>query len=120
MAQYPHFLANRWKSAKSGHFEGREAGKYHINLFCSGLLPTPFIIFPPSLFHLKLFLVITHSQRASPLAQSVNNLPAMQETQEIQVQSLVREDPLEEDMATHSSILARKIPRTEEPGRLQS
>ena len=33
---------------------------------------------------------------------------------------LVREDPLEEEMATHSSILAREIPRTEEPGRLQS
>ena len=36
-----------------------------------------------------------------------------------QVQSLVREDPLEKDMATHSSILAWKIPWTEEPGRLQ-
>ena len=54
------------------------------------------------------------------MAQSVNNLPAMQETQEIQVQSLVREDPPGEDMATHSSILAWKIPQTEEPGRLQS
>ena len=38
----------------------------------------------------------------------------------MQVQSLGREDPLEEGMATHSSILARKIPRTEEPGGLQS
>ena len=45
------------------------------------------------------------------------NLPAMQETR---VQSLGREDPLEKEMATHSSILAWKIPRTEEPGRLQS
>ena len=36
------------------------------------------------------------------------------------VQSLGREDPLEKEMATHSSILAWKIPRTEEPGRLQS
>ena len=44
----------------------------------------------------------------------------MQEAQEMQVQSLDREDPLEKEMATHSSILARKIPRTEEHGRLQS
>ena len=45
------------------------------------------------------------------------NLPAMQE---IQVQSLAGEDPLEEEMATHSSVLAWKIPQTEELGRLQS
>ena len=50
----------------------------------------------------------------------VRNLPVMQDTQERQVQSLDREDPLEEGMATHSSILAWKIPWTEEPGRLQS
>ena len=47
----------------------------------------------------------------------VNNPPAAQETQ---VQSLGREDPLEKEMATHSSILAGKIPWTEELGRLQS
>ena len=47
----------------------------------------------------------------------VKNLPAMQETW---VSSLGREDPLEEGMATHSSILAWRIPRTEEPGRIQS
>ena len=45
------------------------------------------------------------------------NLPAMQETQ---VQSLGREHPLKEIMATHSSILAWRIPWTEEPGRLLS
>ena len=44
----------------------------------------------------------------------------MQETQEMQVQSLGQEDHLEEGMATHSSILAWKIPWTEEPGGLQS
>ena len=38
----------------------------------------------------------------------------------MRVQSLGREDPLEEEMATHSSILARRISRTEEPGKLQS
>ena len=47
----------------------------------------------------------------------VKNLPIMQETQ---VQSLGQEDPLEKEMATHSSILACKIPLTEEPGGLQS
>ena len=49
--------------------------------------------------------------------QTVKNLPAMQE---IQVQSLGQEDPLEEEMTTHSSILAWRIPWTEEPGGLQS
>ena len=44
----------------------------------------------------------------------------MQEIQETQVQSLAREDPLEEKMATHSITLAWEIPRTEEPGGLQS
>ena len=51
------------------------------------------------------------------VAQTIKNLPAMQETQ---VQSLGQEDPLEEGMATHSSILAWRIPWTEEPGGLQS
>ena len=44
----------------------------------------------------------------------------MQETQEMRVRSLGLEDPLKEEMATHSSILARIIPWTEEPGGLQS
>ena len=50
----------------------------------------------------------------------VKNLPAMQEPQELWVRSLGLEDPLEEGMATHSSILAWRIPWTEEPGRPQS
>ena len=50
-------------------------------------------------------------------AQKVENLPAIQGPQ---VQSLGPEDPLEKEMATHSSILAWRIPRTEEPGGLQS
>ena len=53
----------------------------------------------------------------SLVAQRVKSLPAMQETW---VQSLGQEDPLEKEMATHSSILAWRIPWTEEPGRLQS
>ena len=54
------------------------------------------------------------------MAQQVKNPPAMQETQEIQVRSLAQEDSLEKEMATHSSILALRIPWTEKPGRLQS
>ena len=51
------------------------------------------------------------------VAQTAKNLPTMQETQ---VRSLGQEDPLEKDMATHSSILASRIPWTEEPDGLQS
>ena len=50
------------------------------------------------------------------MTQTAKNLPAVQETQ---VQSLGQEDPLEKEMATHSSILAWRIPWREEPGRLQ-
>ena len=50
----------------------------------------------------------------------VKNSPAKQKMQETQVQSQGREDPLEEGMATHSSILAWRIPWTEEPDGLQS
>ena len=55
--------------------------------------------------------------RNSLVAQSAKNLPAVQETW---VQSLSQEDPLEKEMATHSSILAQKILWIEEPGELQS
>ena len=55
--------------------------------------------------------------QVSLVTQTVKHLPAMRETQ---VRSLGREDPLEKEMATHSSTLAWKIPWTEEPGRLQS
>ena len=54
---------------------------------------------------------------ASLVTQKVKNLPAMQETK---VLPLGQEDPLEKGMATHSSILARRIPWTEESGKLQS
>ena len=52
----------------------------------------------------------------SRMAQTLTNVPAIQETGSIPGS----EDPLEEEMATHSSILAWRIPWTEEPGRLQS
>ena len=54
--------------------------------------------------------------RASLIARSVKNLPAVQETW---VRFLGREDPPEKEMVTHWSILAWKVPRTEEPGGLQ-
>ena len=54
---------------------------------------------------------------ASLVTQMVKNLPAVQETR---IRSLGQEDPLEKGMAIHSSILAWRIPRTEEPGELQS
>ena len=54
---------------------------------------------------------------ASLVAQRLKRLPPMQETW---VRSLGREDPLEKEMATHSSILAWRIPWTEKPSRLQS
>ena len=58
-----------------------------------------------------------HIDRASLVAQKVKHLLAMWETH---VRSLGWEDPLEKEMTTHSSILAWRIPWTEEPGRLQS
>ena len=64
----------------------------------------------------KLYMNITQAV-VSLVAQSVKNLPA---TQEIWVQSLGQEDPLEKEMATHSSVLAWKISWTEEPGGLES
>ena len=57
------------------------------------------------------------SHESSLIAQSVRNLPTMQVTW---VQFLGREDPMEKEMATHSSTLAWKIPWTEEPSGLQS
>ena len=64
-----------------------------------------------------IFVNLCYIGVASLVAQRVKHLPAMQETW---VPSLGQEDPLEKEMATHSSILAWRIPWTEEPGRLQS
>ena len=62
-------------------------------------------------------IVLWINKSAPLVAQTVKNLPAMQETW---VQSLGQEAPLEEGMATHFSILAWRIPWTEEPGGLRS
>ena len=63
------------------------------------------------------YLQVINYHGASLVAQMTKNLLEVWETQ---VQSLGLEDPLEKDMATHSNILAWKIPQMEEPGRLQS
>ena len=66
-------------------------------------------------FELRKYIPSKMTLRASLLTQSVKNPPAMQETQ---ARFLGPEDPLEKEMATHSSILAWKIPWKEEPGGL--
>ena len=63
---------------------------------------------------------ISNLELRLPSGSAVKNPPAMQGLQESWLQSLGQEDPLEKDMANHSSILAWRIPWTEEPGRLQS
>ena len=67
--------------------------------------------------HIYSGILLSHKNWASLVAQLVKNLPVMQETR---VQFLGQEDPLKQEMATHSSILAWRIPWTEAPGRLQS
>jgi len=66
---------------------------------------------------LKFYFLYTYDVWASLVTQTVRRLPAVQETR---VPSLGGEDPLQKEMAPHSSTLACKIPRTEEPSRLQS
>ena len=72
------------------------------------MLPSPFL-------ESKMGGIVSRS-----LQLTGRNLPAVQESQEMQVQSLGQEDPPEEGMVTHSSILSWRIPWTEEPGGLQS
>ena len=66
------------------------------------------------------YLISIHLRHASQVALVVKNLPANPGDIEMWVQFLGQEDPVEKEMATHSSILAWRIPWTEEPGRLQS
>ena len=61
-----------------------------------------------------------HENRRFPGGSAVKNLPAVKEMWKTRVQSLGQEDPLEDGMATHCSILAWRIPWTEDLGRLQS
>ena len=68
--------------------------------------------------HQTVFIIKGFRNLCFPGGSKVKDAPAMQEMQEMSVQSLGLEDPLEKEMATHSSILAGKIPWMEEPVRL--
>ena len=70
-----------------------------------------------TLKYLKIIFAMYSYIRASLIAQLVNSLPAMQETR---VRFMDGKDPLEKEMAPYTSVLAWRIPWTEEPGRLQS
>ena len=85
------------------------------NVCSQGLLVTGLRLL--SLQPLPIVKCLKVHERASPRAQQVKNPPAIQETQ---LQSLGQEDPLEEGMAAHSSVLAWEISWTEEPDGLQS
>ena len=98
------------------------SSKFHFLLPFELLYPweTSVSIFKDIIFTLRIGLCLYLKlplPRTSLVAQTVKRLPTMQETR---VQSLGQEDDLEKEVATHSSILAWKIPWTEEPGRLQS
>ena len=67
--------------------------------------------------NVKIYVNLSLTSGTSLMAQTVKRLPTMRETW---VQSLGQEDLLEKELATHSSILAWKIPWREEPGRLQA
>ena len=77
-----------------------------------------FFVHPSVNRHLNIAGVNIWVHVSSQVAPVVKNLPAMQETPEMQVWSLGQEDPLEEEMETHSSFLAWEIPWREEPGEL--
>ena len=102
MACLPGFV---WAAPPVPGVEGREEEKHAGHGSLQELRPEPKNLLP------------IHFTWVSLVAQTVKNLPAMWEKR---VQSLGWEDPLEEAMATHSSILAWRIPWTEEPGKLQS
>ena len=87
----------------------RSNGSFPITIWQNGIT----IVFYTIVFYTITILC----NWASLVAQRVKSLPAMRDTR---IQSLGWEDPLEKEMATHSSTLAWKIPWTEKPGRLQS
>ena len=96
------------------HHQLLEPTQTHIHRVGDAIQPSHPLSSPsPPAFNLSLELYVYKYHGASLIAQSVKNLPAVQETQ---VQFLGCEDSLEKEMATHSSILACRIPWTEEPG----
>ena len=97
-------------------------GRFYVsrNLSISGMLSNLFTVIFCNPFYFCRIGTNVPTSTSHPMAQQIKNPPSMQETQEMLVQFLGQEDPLEKEMATHSSILAWKIPWTEEPCRLQS
>ena len=87
------------------------------SLACQSITPTCASVFTGPTFLSVSKSPSSYKNRVSLVGQMVKRLPTMWETW---VRSLGWEDPLEKEMATHSSILAWKIPWTEDPGRLQS
>ena len=106
---YKYFIPLVWWLAllwvMISYLHGHYLSKYFVSPLC-----------PLYICHLLGF-IFRITQRASLVAQTVKNPPVIQETW---VWSLDGEDPLEEHMASHSSILPWRIPWTEEPGRVQS
>ena len=97
------------------YLEKTQNGKYYFMTLQHELLLSEFN------FRLKIYIIHKHTHaKGFPSGSEVKNPPAVKEMQEMLVRSLGWEDPLEEGMATHSSILAWEIPWTEEPGRLSS
>ena len=107
------------KTHKMQLFYRGSSGDHHQSIFCIWSL---FVLYPQTIpFILKQFNLSKNNNtelnsKGFPGGSAVKNLPAMQETQ---VQFLGWEDPLEKELATHSSILVWKIPWTEEPGGLK-
>ena len=91
--------------------------RHHFFFLRHGFTNILSLILYLNFFQIKGFKLCLFCFLAFLVAQRIKRLPAMQETW---VQSLGQEDPLEKEMATHSSILAWRIPWTEEPGELQS
>ena len=105
---------------------GEEGGTGHFSLFCgfhmcSSKHPNPGVSMKKEDFRVgcPLSAGLGEGLLASQVSQWVKSLPAMHETQETRVRSLGQEDALEESMGTHPSILAWRIPWTEEPAGLQ-
>ena len=96
-------------SAKAARWEGRSPG--HLGRGYISIVPKCWKTFKK---------VWADSAGASPVAPGGKNQPAKEETQEMRVPSLGREDPLQEGVPVHSSVLAWRIPRTEQPGGPQS
>ena len=95
---------------------GNTSGLAHWELSCKSLFKAQWVTVKITVLH--------NSPWSIPVWNAVSQVAQLKRThlptQETWVQSLGQEDPLEKEMTTHSSILARKIPRIEEPGRLQS